>query len=100
MAQPVQAASLDSPHTDGQMASQFERVIRRVKISMNYRGSYDTRDILGSLVARWLQSGEWERLQQLPPDERQRARQLRLGLGERVVEHDHRRRAERERQQH
>lgn len=52
------------------MAAQFERIIRRVKSSMNYRGSYSTRDILGSLVARWLQSGEWDRLKQLPPEER------------------------------
>ena len=53
--------------SDDQMAAQFERIIRRVKSSMNYRGSYSTRDILGSLVARWLQSGEWDRLKQLPP---------------------------------
>ncbi|MBA3394451.1 MAG: hypothetical protein H0T89_17530 [Deltaproteobacteria bacterium] len=52
------------------MAAQFERIIRRVKSSMNYRGSYSTRDILGSLVARWLQSGEWERLKLLPPADR------------------------------
>ncbi len=52
------------------MAAQFERVIRRVKQSMNYRGSYSTRDILGSLVARWVQSGEWERLKQLAPADR------------------------------
>lgn len=52
------------------MVAQFERVIRRVKQSMNYRGSYSTRDILGSLVARWLQSGEWDRLKTLPPGER------------------------------
>jgi hypothetical protein len=58
-------------HTpDDEMAAQFERIIRRVKTSMNYRGSYSTRDILGSLVARWLQSGEWQRLKQLPPAER------------------------------
>jgi hypothetical protein len=56
--------------SDDQMAAQFERIIRRVKSSMSYRGSYSTRDILGSLVARWLQSGEWERLKQLPPDQR------------------------------
>lgn len=58
------------PVTDDQMAAQFERIIRRVKSSMSYRGSYSTRDILGSLVARWLQSGEWDRLKQLPPAER------------------------------
>lgn len=52
------------------MAAQFERIIRRVKSSMNYRGSYSTRDILGSLVARWLHSGEWDRLKQLPPEDR------------------------------
>lgn len=52
------------------MAAQFERIIRRVKSSMNYRGSYSTRDILGSLVARWLQSGEWDRLKQLPATDR------------------------------
>jgi hypothetical protein len=52
------------------MAAQFERIIRRVKSSMNYRGSYSTRDILGSLVARWVQSGEWERLKAAPPEQR------------------------------
>jgi len=52
------------------MVAQFERVIRRVKQSMNYRGSYSTQDILGSLVARWLSSGEWERLKLLPPADR------------------------------
>lgn len=59
----------DTP-SDGQMAAQFERVIRRVKQSMNYRGSYSTRDILDSLVARWLQSGEWDRLKQVVPEGR------------------------------
>lgn len=55
---------------DDQMAAQFERIIRRVKYSMNYRGSYSTRDILGSLVVRWIHSGEWQRLKHLPPEER------------------------------
>lgn len=55
---------------DHEIAHQLERIIRRVKQSMNYRGSYSTRDILGALVARWLQSGEWERLKLLPPAER------------------------------
>jgi hypothetical protein len=58
------------PPADDQMAAQFERIIRRVKHSMNYRGSYSTRDILGSLVARWLQSGEWTRLKELPSKQR------------------------------
>lgn len=56
--------------TDQEMAAQFERIIRRVKHSMSYRGSYSTRDILGSLVARWVQSGEWERLKSLPAEQR------------------------------
>ncbi len=55
---------------DREMAVQFERIIRRVKRSMSYRGSYSTQDILASLVTRWVQSGEWERLRQLPPEER------------------------------
>jgi len=55
---------------DDQIAQQLERIIRRVKRSMNYRGSYSTRDILGSLVARWIQSGEWQRLRELPEDQR------------------------------
>lgn len=55
---------------DDLMAAQFERIIRRVKHSMNYRGSYSTRDILGSLVVRWMHSGEWQRLKLLPPEER------------------------------
>ena len=61
---------MTTQHADDQMAAQFERIIRRVKSSMNYRGSYSTRDILGSLVARWLHSGEWQRLKLLPPEER------------------------------
>ncbi len=59
----------NNPHDD-QMAAQFERIIRRVKHSMNYRGSYSTRDILGSLVVRWIHSGEWLRLKQLPSQDR------------------------------
>jgi hypothetical protein len=55
---------------DDEIALQLERIIRRVKQSMNYRGSYSTRDILGSLVARWIDSGEWQRLKQLPDDQR------------------------------
>jgi len=59
-----------STTADTQIADQLERIIRRVKQSMNYRGSYSTRDILGSLVARWVHSGEWERLKELPPEQR------------------------------
>jgi hypothetical protein len=55
---------------DDLMAAQFERIIRRVKHSMNYRGSYSTRDILGSLVVRWMHSGEWQRLKLVPPADR------------------------------
>jgi hypothetical protein len=55
---------------DAQIATQLERIIRRVKRSMNYHGSYSTRDILGSLVARWVSSGEWERLKVLPAEQR------------------------------
>jgi len=65
MIQPEQRA------VDDTMAAQFERIIRRVKRSMNYRGSYSTQDILGSLVARWVQSGEWQRLKTLPEPARQ-----------------------------
>jgi hypothetical protein len=70
--------------SDDQMAAQFERIIRRVKSSMNYRGSYSTRDILGSLVARWLQSGEWERLKQLPPAERHIGESVRRFILDRI----------------
>jgi hypothetical protein len=66
------------------MAAQFERIIRRVKSSMNYRGSYSTRDILGSLVARWLHSGEWERLKQLPPPERHIGESVRRFILDRI----------------
>ncbi|MGE0869148.1 MAG: hypothetical protein AB7P03_11305 [Kofleriaceae bacterium] len=69
---------------DDQMAAQFERIIRRVKSSMNYRGSYSTRDILGSLVARWLCSGEWERLKLLPPHERHIGSSVRRFLLDRI----------------
>lgn len=63
------AMELPSSHDD-EMAAQFERIIRRVKHSMNYRGSYSTRDILGSLVVRWMHSGEWGRLKLLPAEQR------------------------------
>jgi hypothetical protein len=59
-----------SADPDTEMAEQFALIVRKVKQSMNYRGSYSTHDILGSLVARWVQSGEWDRLKQLPAAER------------------------------
>src|SRR5262245_55131180 len=59
-----------SSSSDHQLAGHLERIIRRVKQSMNYRGSFSTRDILGSLVARWVGSGEWERLKELAPEQR------------------------------
>lgn len=73
-----------SPATDGEMAAQFERIIRRVKSSMRYRGSYSTRDILGSLVARWLQSGEWDRLKQLRPEDRHIGESVRRFILDRI----------------
>ncbi|MEO7731192.1 MAG: hypothetical protein ABIY55_09490 [Kofleriaceae bacterium] len=63
-------AAMSDPPPDDQMTVQFERIVRRVKQSMNYRGSYSTRDILDSLVTRWLQSGEWDRLRCLAPEDR------------------------------
>jgi hypothetical protein len=77
-----------------QMAAQFERIIRRVKYSMNYRGSYSTRDILGSLVVRWMNSGEWERLKQLPPADRHIGESVRRFILDRLDQM--RRRGERE----
>lgn len=70
--------------TDGSMAAQFERIIRRVKQSMRYRGSYSTRDILGSLVARWVSSGEWARLRGLPPKERHIGQSVRRFILDRI----------------
>ena len=77
-------SELTEQTSDDQMAAQFERIIRRVKSSMNYRGSYSTRDILGSLVARWLHSGEWERLKQLPPAERHIGESVRRFILDRI----------------
>ncbi len=82
------------PPPDDQMAAQFERIIRRVKQSMNYRGSYSTRDILGSLVARWLQSGEWGRLKELPASDRHIGESVRRFILDRMDQL--RRRGERE----
>jgi hypothetical protein len=70
--------------SDDQMAAQFERIIRRVKSSMNYRGSYSTRDILGALVLRWIQSGEWDRLKQLPPPDRHIGESVRRFILDRI----------------
>jgi len=78
MAQPNEDMS------DSEMAAQFERIIRRVKSSMKYRGSYSTRDILGSLVARWLHSGEWDRLKLLPPQERHIGESVRRFILDRI----------------
>ncbi|HTJ42951.1 MAG TPA: hypothetical protein VL463_12695 [Kofleriaceae bacterium] len=71
-------------HVDDGMAIQFERIIRKVKRSMNYGGSFSTRDILGSLVARWVQSGEWERLRQLPPEDRHIGESVRRFILDRI----------------
>lgn len=70
---------------DDQMAAQFERIIRRVKHSMSYRGSYSTRDILGSLVVRWMNSGEWQRLKYLPPEERRIGESVRRFILDRLA---------------
>jgi len=69
---------------DQEMAAQFARIIRRVKSSMSYRGSFSTRDILGALVARWLHSGEWYRLKQLPPEERYIGQSVRRFILDRI----------------
>lgn len=68
------------------MATQLERVIRRVKRSMSYRGSYTTHDILGSLVTRWVQSGEWARLKQLPEAERHVGESVRRFILDRLAQ--------------
>jgi len=68
------------------MTAQFERIVRRVKQSMNYRGSYSTHDILASLVMRWLQSGEWERLRELPPAERKIGESVRRFILDRLTQ--------------
>jgi hypothetical protein len=80
----IQPVETSSKVVDGEMAAQFERIIRRVKSSMNYRGSYSTRDILGSLVARWLQSGEWDRLKHLPPEQRHIGESVRRFILDRI----------------
>ena len=68
------------------MANQLERVIRRVKRSMSYRGSYTTHDILGSLVTRWVQSGEWGRLKQLPEADRHVGESVRRFILDRLAQ--------------
>lgn len=71
---------------DSDMAAQLERVIRKVKRSMSYRGSYTTHDILGSLVTRWVQSGEWARLKQLPESERHVGESVRRFILDRLAQ--------------
>jgi hypothetical protein len=53
---------------------------------MSYRGSYSTHDILASLVARWLHSGEWARLRELPPDERHIGQSVRRFILDRLTQ--------------
>jgi hypothetical protein len=98
---PVAATSSDAASdeanveaNDEEIALHLERIIHRVKQSMNYRGSYSTRDILGSLVARWVRSGEWERLKQVPPDQRHLGQSVRRFILDRLDQL--RRRGERE----
>jgi hypothetical protein len=71
---------------DSAMAAQLERVIRKVKRSMSYRGSYTTHDILGSLVTRWVQSGEWARLKELPEDQRHVGESVRRFILDRLAQ--------------
>jgi hypothetical protein len=66
------------------MSIEFERIIRRVKSSMRYLGSYSTRDILGSLVVRWIHSGEWDRLKQLPAEQRHIGQSVRRFILDRI----------------
>jgi DNA-directed RNA polymerase specialized sigma24 family protein len=73
-----------APDPDREMAAQLERIVRKVKRSMRYRGSFSTRDILGSLVARWVQSGEWARLRALPPAERRVSESVRRFILDRL----------------
>jgi hypothetical protein len=74
------------PSADAEIADQLQRVIRRVKQSMNYRGSYSTRDIMGSLVARWVHSGEWQRLKELPPEQRKLGESVRRFILDRLAQ--------------
>jgi hypothetical protein len=74
-----------TPATDREVADQLQRVIHRVKQSMNYRGSHSTRDILGALVARWVTSGEWERLKTLPQSERHLGESVRRFILDRLA---------------
>lgn len=77
------------PHDDASdraVVSQLTRVIRRVKSSMNYRGSYTTRDILSTLVARWVNSGEWSRLKRLPDGQRHLSESVRRFVLDRLQE--------------
>jgi hypothetical protein len=69
-----------------EMMAQFERIVRRVKSSMSYRGSYSTHDILASLVARWLQSGEWARLRALPAEDRHIGESVRRFILDRLTQ--------------
>ena len=71
---------------DSAMAAQLESVIRKVKRSMSYRGSYTTHDILGSLVTRWVQSGEWARLKELPEDQRHVGESVRRFILDRLAQ--------------
>jgi hypothetical protein len=84
MPEPRSQRAAEKDLVDDAIARQLERIIRRVKQSMNYRGSYSTRDILGSLVARWIHSGEWERLKQLPEDQRHLGESVRRFLLDRL----------------
>lgn len=84
MLEPRPRSSQAEDLVDDEIALQLKRIIRRVKQSMNYRGSYSTRDILGSLVARWIQSGEWQRLRQLPEAERHLGESVRRFILDRV----------------
>lgn len=90
--EPSDEASVEA--NDEEIALHLERIIHRVKQSMNYRGSYSTRDILGSLVARWVRSGEWDRLKQVPPDQRHLGQSVRRFILDRLDQL--RRRGERE----
>ena len=69
-----------------EMMVEFERIVRRVKNSMRYRGSYSTHDILASLVARWLESGEWVRLRELPPEQRHIGESVRRFIIDRLIQ--------------
>jgi DNA-directed RNA polymerase specialized sigma24 family protein len=56
--------------SDQELRDQVRAFVRKIKRGFRYVGTHGTDDLVNGLILRWLESGEYERLKNLPAGER------------------------------